>query len=91
MCDRSLVKDFWQCGDNEVIEFAIHKARLNRLEKEVLCNLLDECLTQEETAEAMDISTRKVQNLWYSASEKLLSIPWVIAYSKELSKEKGEA
>ena len=84
--DRSLIKDFWNCGDNEIIEFAIMRGRLNRKEKEALRYLLDECMTQEETAEKMDISTRNLQKLWYSACDKLLGIPWVLAYSKELRK-----
>ena len=82
--DRTLLKDFWACGDNQIIEFALMRARLNRLEKEVVVLMLDECMTQEQTAERMDVSVRRVQNLWYDASDKLLSIDWVRAYAKEL-------
>lgn len=82
--DRTLVKDFWACGDNQIIEFAPMRARLNRLEKEVLVLMLDECMTQEQTAEHMDLSVRRVQNLWYDATDKLLAIEWVRAYAKEL-------
>lgn len=82
--DRGLIRSFWKCGDNSIIEFAIIRAHLNRKEKEVLRLLLDECYTQEETAEIMDISTRKVQNYWYDATDKLLSIPWLVAYAKTL-------
>ena len=82
--DRSLIKDFWACGDNQIIEFAIMRARLNRMEKEVLRLLLDECMTQEQASEHLDISTRNLQNWWYSATDKLLSIDWVMAYAKSL-------
>lgn len=69
------------CGDNEIIQFALNKAHLNRLEKEVIFFMFDECMTQEEIAEKMNYSTRKIQEIWYSASKKLLTIPWVHAYS----------
>lgn len=82
--DRSLLKDFWNCGDNQIIEFAISRARLNRHEKIVVHMMLDECLTQEQIAEKIDCSTRKVQDNWYSAADKLLNIPWVSAYAKSL-------
>lgn len=82
--DRSLLKDFWNCGDNQIIEFAISRARLNRYEKIVVHMMLDECLTQEQIAEKIDCSTRKVQDNWYSAADKLLNIPWVSAYAKSL-------
>lgn len=83
--DRSLLKAFWNCGDNQIIEFAILRAHLNRLEKEVINYMLDECMTQEQIAELMGYSTRKIQDFWYSASDKLLGIPWVYAYSTMLS------
>lgn len=86
--DRTLLKDFWACGDNQIIEFALMRARLNRLEKEVVVLMLDECMTQEQTAERMDLSVRRVQNLWYDASDKLLSIDWVRAYAVDLRKNK---
>ncbi len=85
--DRSLVRDFWNCGDSQIIEFAILRARLNKHEKEVLTCMMDECMTQEQTAEHLDVSTRKVQDWWYSGADKLLSIPWVTAYAKELNKK----
>lgn len=84
--DRNLLKAFWNCGDNQIIEFALIRAHLNRLEKEVVRLMLDECMTQEEIAEAISYSTRKVQEIWYSASAKLLNIPWVYAYAVELSR-----
>lgn len=80
------LKTFWGCGDNDIIEFALMKARLNRKEKEVINLILDECLTQEEAAEKLDISVRKIQDLWYSASNKLLSIFWVSAIANEIDK-----
>lgn len=82
--DRTLLKDFWKCGDNQLIQFAMLRARLNREEKDILECILDECMTQEETSELINISTRKVQELWYSASDKLLQIPWVMAYAKDI-------
>ena len=84
--DRGLIRAFWGCGDSQIIEFAMSRARLNRQERDVLCHMLDNCETQEQTAESMDLSTRKVQNLWYSACDKLLAIEWVAVYSRELSK-----
>lgn len=83
--DRSLLKYFWNCGDNQIIEFALLRARLNKKEKEVIHLMLDECMTQEEVAEYLDTSTRNVQNYWYSGADKLLNIKWVLAYAKELS------
>lgn len=82
--DRSLVRAFFRCGDSDIIEFAMLRARLNRKEQDVIRLLLDDCLTQEEAAEVLDISPRHLQNLWYSACDKLLRIPWVVAYAKEI-------
>lgn len=82
--DRGLIKVFWNCGDTQIIEFAMMRARLNRDEKEVLTLALDECLSQERIAEKLDISTRKVQDAWASGTRKLLMIPWVRSYAKEL-------
>lgn len=82
--DRSLIRDFWRCGDCQIIDFAILRARLNANEKEVVRLMLDECNTQESAAEKMDVSTRCLQSWWYSATDKLLGIPWVTAYAKEI-------
>lgn len=84
--DKSLLRAFWNCGDNQIIEFALLRARLNRQEKEVITLMLDECMSQEKVAEKLDFSTRKIQEVWSSAALKLLSIPWVMAYAAELSK-----
>jgi hypothetical protein len=84
--DRGLVKIFWGCGDNGIIEYALMRARLNRKEKEAVTYLLDECMSQEEAAEKMCVSTRRFQEYWYSASDKLLSLPWLAAYAEELKK-----
>lgn len=86
--DRSLIRAFWSCGDSQIIEFAIQRARLNRMEKETIRMILDECMTQEEAAEALDISPRNLQKWWYSATDKLLAIAWVKAYAKELNTRK---
>lgn len=89
LMDRgTMIRAFWGCGDGQIIDFAITRARLNAKEKEVLYHLLDECETQEQTAESMYLSTRKVQNLWYSACSKLLKIDWVSVYANELIKRK---
>lgn len=80
----SLIKSFWGCGDNQIIEFAIVRARLNRRERQAVELILDECMTQEQAAEVMCVSTRRFQDYWYSATNKLMAIPWVMAYAKEL-------
>ena len=82
--EKELLKLFWNCGDNQIIEFAILRARLNSKEKRVLECMMDECLTQEETAEIMGYSTRRVQDFWCSAAHKLLNIDWVKAYANSL-------
>lgn len=82
--DRELLTLFFNCGDNDIIEFAIMRAHLNRREKEVIRLIMDECLTQEEIAEEMCYSTRRVQDFWYSGAKKLLNIPWVRAYALSL-------
>lgn len=84
--DKELLKYFWNCGDNQIIEFAILRARLNSKERKVLEYMLDECLTQEETAEMMEYSTRRIQDFWCSAARKLLNIDWVEAYAISLKK-----
>ena len=82
--DKSLLQAFWNCGDNQIIEFAIMRARLNKRENEVIHLLLDECMTQEEVAESLGYSPRRIQDFWYSGARKLLNIPWVNAYAREL-------
>lgn len=82
--DKELLQAFWNCGDNQIIEFAMIRARLNKHEREVIEYMLDECMTQEETAEKMNYSTRRVQDFWYSAANKLLNIDWVKAYALSL-------
>lgn len=79
--DKSLLKYFWNCGDSQIIEFAMMRARLNRNERTVLHLALDECQTQEQIAESLDTSTRNVQKIWSSAARKMLGIEWVYAYS----------
>ncbi len=82
--DRELLTLFFNCGDNDIIEFAIMRAHLNRREKDVIHLMLDECMTQEEVAEKMSYSTRRIQDFWYSGATKLLNIPWVRAYAESL-------
>lgn len=82
--DRSLLVRFWNCGDDQIIQFAVQRAHLNRHEREVLHLMLDECKTQEETAEILGYSTRRVQKFWYDGADKLLHIPWVEAYAKTI-------
>lgn len=81
-----LISAFWSCGDNQIIEFAILRARLNDKEKKILECILDKCLTQEETAEVLNLSTRTVQSYWKSAINKLLGIEWVRAYAEYLNR-----
>lgn len=81
---NKLLKAFFNCGDSSIIEFAVYKAHLNRLEKEVISLIFDECYTQEEVAEHLDLSTRKVQMIYYKAQEKLLNIPWLFSYAYDL-------
>lgn len=82
--DRNLLKFFWDCGDDGIIQFAMMRAHLNRLEKDVITLMLDECLSQEQVAERIGYSVRRVQDIWYSGADKLLNIPWVLAYAREL-------
>ena len=82
--DRTLINAFWACGDDQIIQFAMTRAHLNRIERDVLCLILDDCMTQEKVAEELGYSTRRIQSYWYSAVDKLLNIPWVSAYAKEL-------
>lgn len=82
--DRELLTLFFNCGDNDIIEFAIMRAHLNRREKDVIRLIMDECMTQEEVAERLSYSTRRVQDFWYSGAKKLLNIDWVKAYALSL-------
>lgn len=87
--NKNLLKAFWNCGDNQIIEFALIRARLNKNELDVIKMSLDECMTQEEIAERLDCSVRKIQDEWYRGAGKLLSIPWVRAYAIELTNSSG--
>ncbi len=86
--DRTLIRDFWNCGDGALIAYSMMRARLNRRECEVLHLLLDECMTQEEAAEHMGVSVRRLQTHWYSATDKLLQLPWVVAYAGKVRRKK---
>lgn len=88
MNDRSMLKELWNCGDNQFVEFALLRARLNRNEKNTLRLILDECMSQEQAAEHLDVSTRCLQEWWKSGCDKLLEIPWVMAYAVELHRAK---
>lgn len=85
--DKNLLTYFWNCGDDGIIEFAILRAHLNKHEKDVIHLMLDECMTQEEVAERIEFSTRRVQDYWYSGAKKLLNIPWVRAYALSLKED----
>ncbi|MBQ0112691.1 MAG: hypothetical protein KBT03_06145 [Bacteroidales bacterium] len=80
-----LLKAFWNCGDDQIIQFAIQRAHLNKKELQVITMILDECMTQEEVAEQLNYSTRRIQDFWYSGANKLLNIKWVEAFAKELN------
>lgn len=84
MDNKDLLYKFFNCGDNDIIEFALLKARLNKREKDVITLMFDECMTQEQIAEELNYSTRRVQDFWYSGARKLLNIPWVKAYATSL-------
>ena len=60
--DRSLIRDFWRCGDCQIIDFAVLRARLNANEKNVVRLMLDECYTKEKAVEELDVSTRCLQS-----------------------------
>ena len=81
---KKMLAAFWGCGDSQIIDFAIERARLNRRERDTVRLILDECLSQEEAAEALNISTRLLQQQWHNAEKKLLAIPWVTAYAVDL-------
>lgn len=81
---KNLLIAFWNCGDNDIIQFALLKAHLNKNERDVLLMMLDECMTQEEIAEKINYSTRRVQQFWASGAKKMLGIKWVEAYAKSL-------
>lgn len=87
--DRSLLAYFWNCGDDTIIQFAMQRAHLNKHERDVIHLILDECMTQEEVAERINYSPRRTQEFWYSGANKLLNIPWVLAYAKELKETKS--
>ena len=82
--DRNLIYDFWNCGDDQIIQFALQRAHLNKHERETITLILDECMTQEQCAEYMNYSTRRIQEFWRSATNKLLAIPWVMSYATSL-------
>lgn len=82
--DKGLLYYFWNCGDDQIIQFALQRGHLNRHERDVLHCMLDECMTQEETAEEIGYSVRRTQEFWSSAAGKLLNIPWVKAYALDL-------
>lgn len=84
--DSTLIRAFWSCGDSSVISYAVMRAHLNRNELTVLRMILDDCMTQERAAEAMDISTRSLQALWRSGIDKILHQPWVRAYAVDLAR-----
>jgi len=82
--DRSILSDFWNCGDDQIIQFALMRAHLNRHERDVIHLMLDECMTQEQIAEDLGYSVRRIQEFWYSGADKLLNIEWVKAYAIHL-------
>ena len=77
--EKSLVKFFMNCGDDQIIQFALTRAHLNKLERDVILLMFDECLSQEEVAERMGFSTRRIQEIWYSSAKKLLSMSSAIS------------
>lgn len=71
--DKELLKYFWNCGDNQIIEFAMLRARLNIKEKKVLECMLDECLTQEELQKRWDIAQEEYKTFGVRQLESCLT------------------
>lgn len=86
--DGTKIRAFWACGDNATISYAIQRARLNRNEREALSLILDECMTQEEAAERLGVSTRSLQAWWRAGTGKILNLPWARAYATELARSR---
>jgi len=82
--DRTLLGYFFNCGDDGIIQYALTRAHLNRREREVLTLMYDSCMTQEEVAETIGYSVRRTQEFYYSGADKLLKIPWLVSYSKDI-------
>lgn len=55
----SLIKSFWGCGDNQIIEFAIVRARLNRRERQMESIKTLYPNAYEETLEELKKYTKK--------------------------------
>lgn len=84
--DNTMIRAFWGCGDSDIINYAITRARLNANERETLELVLDGCQSQEMAAESMGVSTRSLQAWWKSGVTKILNQPWARAYAAELAR-----
>lgn len=78
------LKLLWELGDKEFIDYAFNSARLTLFEKDVVKFILFDGLTQEKTAEKMDISVRNIQYAWKNIIDKILRVPGVIPYTNTL-------
>lgn len=86
--DKSLVEIFLKCNDEQLIEYALLKAKISVKELRVLKLLINEGVSVPEAAYTMCISTARLQKIWDKASNKLLAIPWLVAYANELKERK---
>lgn len=87
---RDYIKAFWNCGDSRIINMSLECVELTDPELKVLKMSLKSCMTQEEIAEALNWSPSYVQKIWYRATDKLLALPWVYCYGKELYQKQKE-
>ena len=87
---RDYIKAFWNCGDSRIVNLAIDSVELTDPELKILRLSLQACLTQEEIAEMLNLSPSYVQKVWYKATDKLLALPWVYCYGKELYNKQKE-
>lgn len=87
---RDYIKAFWNCGDSRIINLALDSVELTEPELKILRMCLKACMTQEEIAEVLNLSPSYVQKIWYKATDKLLALPWVYCYGKELYNKQRE-
>lgn len=87
---RDYIKAFWNCGDSRIINLALDSVELTEPELKILRMYLKACMTQEEIAEVLNLSPSYIQKIWYKATDKLLALPWVYCYGKELYNKQRE-
>lgn len=80
--DTHIIKAFWKCGDQEIIDLACDRADLTQAERKTICLLLTNGKTEKEAAQIMDTSEEEINRVYYSACTKLLGICWVYCIAK---------